>query len=117
LTSDVLHTEPLASEEHFLICAPGHELAKSRSVNASDLARFLLALPPRQNGLRLSVKNHLNTVGEKPKIAYEVDSLIAIKQLVQTGQACTVMPLGNVAHDVELGRLALRCCWSSKWLS
>jgi LysR family transcriptional regulator, nitrogen assimilation regulatory protein len=107
LTSDVLYTEPLASEEHFLICARGHELAKCRSVSALDLARVPLALPPRHNGLRVTVENHLKTVGEKPKIVYEVDSLIAIKQLVQTGQACTIMPLGNVAHDVELGRLVM----------
>jgi LysR family transcriptional regulator, nitrogen assimilation regulatory protein len=107
LTSDVLHTEPLASEEHFLICGPTHKLAKFRSVNALDLARLPLALPPRHNGLRVTVENHLKTIGEKPKVLYEIDSLIAIKQLVKTGQACTVMPLGNVANDVELGHLVM----------
>jgi len=107
LTSDVLHTEPLASEEHFLICAPEQELAQSRSVAIADLSRLPLALPPRHNGLRISVENHLKFIGRTLRIVYEVDSLIAIKQLVQAGNAYTVLPLGNVAQEVELGRLVM----------
>ena len=62
---------------------------------------------PRHNGLRITVENHLRAIGRAPQIAYEVDSLIAIKRLVQAGHVCTVMPLGNVAQDVELGRLTM----------
>ncbi len=49
LKSDVLRTEPLASEEHFLVCAPGDKLAKRESITLAEVSQLLLALPSREH--------------------------------------------------------------------
>ncbi len=60
LKSDVLRTEPLASEEHFLVCAPGDKLAKRESITLAEVSQLLLALPSREHGLRVAVEQFMH---------------------------------------------------------
>jgi len=53
LKSDVLRTEPLATEEHFLLCAPSDPLVARQSISLAEVASLPLALPSREHGLRV----------------------------------------------------------------
>lgn len=107
LKSDALHVEPLAAEEHFLICSPQHPLAGNKSVSLEELGSVLLVLPGREHGLRLSVESHLNSAGLAVHVVHEVESVVAIKRIVCESTFCSVLPLGNVEQEVALGRLVM----------
>ena len=45
---------------------------------------------------------------EDLEVAYEVQSIAAIRDLILRGEACSVMPYGSVARELEAGRLVAR---------
>ena len=42
------------------------------------------------------------------KVAYEVQSIAAIRDLVLQGEASSIMPYGSVARELESGRLVAK---------
>ena len=42
------------------------------------------------------------------KVTYEVQSIAAIRDLVLQGEACSIMPYGSVARELEAGRLVAK---------
>ena len=73
LKSDVLRIEPLAVEEHFLVCASGDPLAGRGRITLADVAGLPLALPSREHGLRVAVEQIMQTIGRVPHIHTELE--------------------------------------------
>ena len=44
----------------------------------------------------------------QPQVSLEIDCVAAIKQLVERGAGCTVLPFGAVHREVQEGRLSAR---------
>ena len=105
LKSDVLRTEPLASEEHFVLCAPGDKLAKRGSITMAEVSKLPLALPSREHGLRIAVEQFMQTLGLVPRIHTEVDSVIALKQLAEQDGVYTILPRGEMEDELAAGRI------------
>lgn len=106
LKSDVLQTEPLAAEEHFLVCAPGSRFARKSSVTVRELSAVSLALPSRLHGLRIAVENHFATARQPLNIDIEVESITGLRDLAAAGATQTILPRGEIETDLQLGRLA-----------
>jgi LysR family nitrogen assimilation transcriptional regulator len=106
LKSDVLRTEPLAAEEHFLVCAPGDQLARRSSIPLDVVSSLPLALPSREHGLRIAVQQFMQTVGRAPEIRIELESIVGLKQFVQEGDHYTILPQGEIVDELAAGRLA-----------
>jgi LysR family nitrogen assimilation transcriptional regulator len=105
LKSDVLRTEPLAAEEHFLICAPHDRLAQRRSITLTEVAKLPLALPSREHGLRVAVEEFMHTIGKSPQIRFELESIVGLRQFAQQGGIYTILPRGEMEDDVVSGKV------------
>ena len=105
LKSDVLRTEPLASEEHFLVCAASDRLAARKTMPLADVADLPLALPSHEHGLRVAVEQFMQTIGRVPSIHTELESIVGLKQLAQQGGVYTILPRGEMEAELAAGRL------------
>jgi len=105
LRSDVLRTEPLAAEEHFLVCSPGDKLARRETLTLMEIADLPLALPSREHGLRLAVEDHMQTIGKSPRIETELESIVGLKQCAQQGGVYTILPRGEMEEELASGKI------------
>jgi LysR family nitrogen assimilation transcriptional regulator len=106
LRSDVLRTEPLAIEEHFLVCAPSKSLARRKAIPLREVAGLPLVLPSREHGLRLAVEQFMEMIGRTPRIRTELESIVGLKQFAQQGDDYTILPQGEIEEELAAGRLA-----------
>jgi LysR family nitrogen assimilation transcriptional regulator len=105
LRSDVLRTEPLAAEEHFLVCSPRDPLARNETITLSDVARLPLALPSKEHGLRIAVDQVMQTIGKTARVHTELESIVGLKQFAQQGDLYTILPRGEMEEELAAGRL------------
>ncbi len=105
LKSDLLHVEPLAAEEQFLICRPQDRLARRASVTLAEVATLPLVLPSREHGLRFTVDDKFNSIGTRATIKMEIDSMVGLRRFVEQGKAYTILPRGELEGDLDVGRL------------
>jgi LysR family nitrogen assimilation transcriptional regulator len=96
---------PLLLEDFFLI-TPAHKSMTPSPVAMSDLAGLALALPGPENGFRRVIDTAARRAKVELSITMELDSVAALKQLVEAGIACTVLPFGAVHQEVSEGRLS-----------
>jgi DNA-binding transcriptional LysR family regulator len=94
------HAEPLTC-----LVAPGHPLAKSRSISLQMLARFPVALPNHAFGLRQVIDLALKRRGITLRAFVTTDSLELTKQMAAAGGAVAFMPAFTVAREVAQGTL------------
>jgi LysR family nitrogen assimilation transcriptional regulator len=106
LRSDVLRTEPLAAEEHFLVCARTDPLARRGRISLADVADLPLALPSREHGLRVAVEQLMASIGCAPRLHTELESIVGLKQLAEDGGVYTILPRGEMMEELAAGRLA-----------
>lgn len=105
LKSEVLRTEPLAIEEHFLVCAARDGRAVRKTMQLAEVSNLPLALPSREHGLRIAVEQCMQTIGCIPTIHTELESIVGLKQLAQQGAAYTILPRGEMEAELAAGRL------------
>jgi LysR family transcriptional regulator, nitrogen assimilation regulatory protein len=107
LKSDVLRTEPLATEEHLLVCAPGDPLSEREHISLAEMAELPLALPSRLHGLRLAVEQIMQSIGCAPRVRIEVESIVGLKQFAEAGGVYTILPRGEMMEELAARRLAI----------
>ena len=105
--SNLLST-PLLLEELFLIESPGTQMSDAAAVEICELANRPCLLTGPGNGLRLVVDAACWSERVQPQVTMEIDCVAAIKQLVERGTGCTVLPYGAVHREVGEGRLIAR---------
>ncbi len=105
LKSDILRTEPLAAEEHFLICAPSDKLAGRKSITLSEVSRLALALPSHEHGLRIAVEQFMQEIGITLHVHTELELIVGLKQFAASGEIYTILPRGEMADDLAAGKV------------
>jgi LysR family transcriptional regulator, nitrogen assimilation regulatory protein len=98
LPSPSLDLQPLLDEQLFLI-APiaGRGARKARkTISLDELGDYPLIIPSRPHAMRMSVENALAGVDVKIKVAYEIECIPAIIDLVRQGLGFAVLPLNAV---------------------
>ena len=112
LKSDVLRIEPLAAEEHFLVCRADDPLARRERIPLAEVAELPLALPSREHGLRFAVEQIMQTIGARATTSTpSSNSIVGLKQLAQEGGVYTILPRGEM--EEELSAAGSRSCGSS----
>ncbi len=102
----LLNVEPLATEQHYLVCAPGDALSQwSGELPLSLVAELPLALPSRDHGLRLAVEHQMQAVGLKPRVELELESPTGIKQFIEAGTMYTILPRSEICQEVAAAQL------------
>ncbi len=102
-----LLTEKLLTEELFLV-GPGSEKNNGRGIPFAKVAGLPLILPSRPHGLRLLIDTYAGQHGFDLTIDCELDSLAAIKELVEHGAGWTILSFASVHREVQSGRLIAR---------
>lgn len=98
--------QELLIEDMFLVSRPkerrsGHK----KHVTLAEASAMPLILPGRPHGLRLLIDSACSEKGLALNVALELDAMATIKELVEAGDACTILPYGGVHNEVEAGRL------------
>ena len=90
--------QPLLDDQLFLI-APldnGAGSARAKSITLAQLADYPLIIPSRPHAMRMSVENALAGVDRKIRVAYEIECIPAVIDLVRQGHGFGVLPMNAV---------------------
>ncbi|CAO3431423.1 LysR family transcriptional regulator [Azospirillum doebereinerae] len=107
-------SSPLLVENLMLIQsakdAAGNEIGiiDDGPVPVAMLGDLTLVLPGLENGLRRVVDAAVRRADIDLQVDMEIDSVTAIKQLVEEGMGSTILPFGAVHREVRQGRLIAR---------
>jgi LysR family transcriptional regulator, low CO2-responsive transcriptional regulator len=99
--------EEVGPHPHVVIAAPDHRLAKHRHVSASALAQETFLVREPGSGTRMLTERILSQIGAAPKPGMEISSNETIKQAVMAGLGISMLSYHTVAHEVQVGRLAI----------
>ena len=98
--SATVDVQPLLDDQLFLIAPPdGRAEAKSvrqKSITLAQLADYPLIIPSRPHAIRMSVENALASVDRKIRVAYEIECIPAVIDLVRQGHGYGVLPMNAV---------------------
>jgi LysR family nitrogen assimilation transcriptional regulator len=93
-----IDVQPLLDDQLFLI-APldnGAGSARAKSITLAQLADYPLIIPSRPHAMRMSVENALAGVDRKIRVAYEIECIPAVIDLVRQGHGFGVLPMNAV---------------------
>lgn len=96
---------PALTEELYLISAPDGPFGGRDRVQMAELSGLPLITTTAQHGLRRLIETSLQARGLTAHFRMELDSLQAIKRLVATGYAHSVLSWYAVREEVLAGRL------------
>jgi len=88
-----------------VICAPGHVLAARTSVSIGELSAFRAAVPDRTFGVRYLIDKAAAEAKVELRLAYEMNSLQAIKSIVRRSDVIGFMPPMTFVHELQEGWL------------
>lgn len=98
--SPALEILPVHEEPMFLVGPPGQR--SLRVVPLKELPRHPLVIPSRPNANRMRIEAQLAYFGLKPNIAFEVDGIASILEMVREGYGSAVLPLASLrAYGVD----------------
>lgn len=97
---------PIDSCPIALIHSPTLSPFKDIPPTLEQIAELPMALFERPHGSRLGIDLAFAALGLKPNIAFEVSSFVVLRELVQEGNAYTLMPVADVQTEIESGRLS-----------
>jgi LysR family transcriptional regulator, nitrogen assimilation regulatory protein len=96
----------LLRDDLVLVTLPGPQ--KGEPIAFVDALDEGLAMPEEGDSVRNVVTRHARELGLELKIAYEVRSIAAMKNLVVRGAASSILPYASVAEEVRTGKLDAR---------
>ena len=99
---------PLLREPMFFIAGPKSQFATPGPIDLAELAKAVFVIPTDKGQVIHLVKAAMDRHGLPLKIAFEIESMDAIKGLIGQGAACAVLPYGTVAREAEAGTLLAR---------
>ena len=103
-----LVNEVCCDDELVVICAPGHALAKRKTVRAQELASLPWVRREVGSGTREFTDNYLRQCGVVPEdvqVTMELGSPEAMKGVVETGIAVAVLSRATITKELVLGSL------------
>jgi LysR family transcriptional regulator, nitrogen assimilation regulatory protein len=109
--SNGLELAPLVREELLLVQArpPGlQEDPPPAPIALKDLAALPLVIPSRPNAIRMHVESELARIGCQPHIAYEIDGVPAILELVADGAGAAILSRNAVASSIKPSAFSVR---------
>lgn len=109
--SQHLIVNPLTQLELSLVSATSGLSTAARqqgSVAFRSLQGLPLVLPTGNHGLRRTVESAAAHIGIELSIAYEIDDLQLMKEMVESGRAHTILSSLAVQREIQMGRLVAR---------
>jgi LysR family nitrogen assimilation transcriptional regulator len=90
--------QPMLEDQLFLIAPPDRVAVRRvrKSIALAELGQYPLIIPSRPHAMRMSVENALAGVEQKIQVAYEIESIPAIIELVHERLGFAVLTLNAV---------------------
>ena len=98
-------SEPFLEDELFFCCAPGHPLARARSIAPERLAKERIVIRESGSATRATMEAHLNRRGIAFPHFMELGSVEAIKQVVMSGLGIGYFSALTVCNEISAGWL------------
>lgn len=95
----------LAASDLYLVGKAGDRITAKRTVTLAEVARCPLVLPSRPHAVRMMLEEALSKTSSEIYVPVEIDSLLALKEVVATGKAYTILAYDAVVQDLSPGRL------------
>jgi DNA-binding transcriptional LysR family regulator len=105
LYSPSLQVRELFEDELVLVAAPGHPLARKRTVTVAALAAARLVLFERGSSVRRATDAFFHHVRVRPALALESNDTYFVKLMVAHGVGVSLLPAWAVKEEVAGGRL------------
>jgi LysR family transcriptional regulator, nitrogen assimilation regulatory protein len=102
---------PLLEEDLFLIAPRSAQGSTSRlfePISLRDVAKLPLIIPSLPNALRMLVETQMAFIGVKPNIAFEIDGVAAILELVADVAGHAILPKHAVATSGKADNFVVR---------
>ena len=109
--SNGLELTPLVREELLLVQArpPGlQEDPPPPPIALKDVAALPLVIPSRPNAIRMHVESELARIGCQAHIAFEIDGVPAILELVADGAGAAILSRNAVASSIKPSAFSVR---------
>jgi len=97
--------EPLLQEQLYFVTATGSFIEGRKSINLAEIAGSPLILTGPSHGLRHAIDRHSSSASPDMTVKIEIDSLIAIKQLVASGYGTSILPWCAIQDECVQGSL------------
>lgn len=98
---------PLKDEELFVISRKTGDMGGNGPLSLPQLAAMPLVMPGRPNPIRMLLEREACAMGLSPRIAYEIEGIGSILELVRDGAGYAVLPISSVQTLGHAG--AFRC--------
>jgi len=98
-------SEPFLEDELFFCCAPGHPLARARSIAPERLSKERIVIREPGSATRATMEAHLNRRGISFPHFMELGSVEAIKQVVMSGLGIGYFSALTVCNEISGGWL------------
>lgn len=99
-----IETQPLIEEELFLIRRATTDQT-ARPVTLREVAAIPLIMPSRPNAIRMLVETELANAGLRPQLAFEIDGVAAILDLVADGAGAAMLSNNALAASDKAAQL------------
>jgi LysR family nitrogen assimilation transcriptional regulator len=108
LKGNTLKTDPILSDELFLIGSPKDPSRIGNApVKAARLAEIPLILPSLPHGIRILVNEAMSRSGLKPNVQMEIDAMHSMIALAESGLGYTVLSYSSVRDLVIAKRVRI----------
>ncbi len=97
--------KPLIEEKLYFVFAPGGGLEGRTTIELKEIAGLPLILTGASHGLRHAIDRYTVGVSLDINVKTEIDSLVAIKQLVASGYGNSILPWGAIQEECATGVL------------
>jgi LysR family nitrogen assimilation transcriptional regulator len=94
--SEDFEVVPLLEDQLYLIAPAARSKKYPASISLHELADYPLVIPGRPHANRMTVEHALSNIGRKIAIAYEVECISAIVDLVRQGHGFGVLSLNAI---------------------
>jgi LysR family nitrogen assimilation transcriptional regulator len=88
-------------EDSVYLIGPSSAPRRVQTVTMASLPEYALVIPRRPNAFRMLVETRLARLGAAPRIAFEVDGVAAILDLVAEGYGYAILPRAALALTKE----------------
>ena len=108
--SPELETIPLMEEELFLVVRRGKRTGSKGPAmlrTLAEVAKLPLVIPTRPNAIRMHIEMQMAEIGCRPKIAFEIDGIAAILDLVADGAGHAILPKYSLRTSDQPGAFSI----------
>jgi LysR family nitrogen assimilation transcriptional regulator len=103
-----IQKRPVLRESVFFIAGPSSAFGQDKPIDMEELAQATFVIPTEKGQIIHLLKEEMIRFGLPLKVAYQIESMDAIKGIIAEGTACAVLPFGTVTREVKAGILVAR---------